>query len=60
MKTFLFFFALTLRAKYEFQISRAWSFAWVGSVVVLSNVKTMKTRKVFQFLLDSSFVVSVN
>lgn len=38
----------------------AWSFAWVGSVVVLYNVKTMKTRKVFQFLLDSSFVVSVN
>ena len=37
-----------------------WSFAWVGSVVVLSNVKTMKTRKAFQFLLDSSFVVSVN
>lgn len=37
-----------------------WSFAWVGSVVVLSNAKTMKTREVFQFLLDSSFVVSVN
>ena len=30
-----------------------WSLAWVGSVVVLSNVKTLKNRKVFHVLLNA-------
>ena len=59
MKTFLFFSHQPSESSMNFKYP-AWSFAWVGSVVVLSNVKTMKTREVFQFLLDSSFVVSVN
>lgn len=64
MKTFLIFFsAPTLRVKYDFLICmNFWSFAWVGSVKWFCqlNIKTMKNREVFQLLLDSSFVVSVN
>ena len=57
MKTFLFFFShQPSESSMNFKYAN-WSFAWVGNVVVF---KTMKNRKVFQLLLDSSFVVSVN
>ena len=49
-----FFFAPTLRVKYEFQISK------LGSVVVKVKCLYYEEYRGFQLLLDSSFVVSVN
>ena len=50
----IFFFAPTLRVKYEFQISK------LGSVVVKVKCLYYEEYRGFQLLLDSSFVVSVN
>ena len=59
MKTFLFYLTKPQSQVCILNIQIGF-FAWVGSVVVLSNVKTMKNRNVFQLLLASYLVVSVN
>ena len=52
MKTFLFLSHQASESSMNFKYPKR-SLAWVDSVVVLSNVKTLKNRKVFHVLLYS-------